>query len=121
MEKGVRKGAIAGVAAYIQEPRCRRRALLAYFGEKRGACDPAANEIPCDYCQSPQVGRSENSVSMCCVRAAYRCQGGNSVWLSGICAPAGTCHLHSFKPPLHPAPYSQPVSRCARQRACNPF
>lgn len=40
--------------SYAMHPGCRRKQLLAHFGEKRGACD-AAGELPCDYCRDPRV------------------------------------------------------------------
>jgi RecQ zinc-binding len=39
---------------YAMRPGCRRRQLLAHFGEKRGGCDPAV-ELPCDWCCDPKV------------------------------------------------------------------
>ncbi|GAB4818307.1 hypothetical protein N2152v2_005353 [Parachlorella kessleri] len=59
MEKGNRQGATAAVAGYIQEAKCRRRALLAYFNERRGPCDLAAGDICCDFCRDPQAVRSQ--------------------------------------------------------------
>jgi hypothetical protein len=52
LEKGQRAGATAAVIAYCTEAKCRRRALLAHFEEKRGACD-AVVEACCDYCLAP--------------------------------------------------------------------
>ncbi|KAL4426260.1 hypothetical protein ABPG77_009875 [Micractinium sp. CCAP 211/92] len=55
MERGPRQGAVGAVAAYIQEPRCRRRALLSHFGEKRaGGCQPGDGEQACDWCRDPK-------------------------------------------------------------------
>eukprot|EP00887_Chlorella_sp_A99_P007094 scaffold2.g7094.t1 len=59
MEKGVRRGATAAVAGYIQQARCRRAALLGHFGEKRSSgCSEGAGEARCDVCTDPQAVRS---------------------------------------------------------------
>lgn len=61
LEKGPRAGSAARVAAYACEPRCRRRALLAFFGEERsGGCGGGgdAGELRCDYCANPAVRMS---------------------------------------------------------------
>ena len=38
----------------MQEPECRRRALLTYFGEKHSQCDEKL-ELPCDFCQDQRA------------------------------------------------------------------
>ena len=43
---------MATVSELLSTPGCRRRRLLAFFGEARGACD-AAVELPCDFCTDP--------------------------------------------------------------------
>lgn len=47
-----------------QEPRCRRRALLSYFGERRqGGCAAAGGEALCDFCLDPgEVRRALRTV-----------------------------------------------------------
>eukprot|EP00887_Chlorella_sp_A99_P007120 scaffold2.g7120.t1 len=58
MEKGVRRGATAAVAGYIQQARCRRAALLGHCGEKRGSgCSEGAGEARCDVCTDLQAVR----------------------------------------------------------------
>lgn len=41
---------LARGCVYTQEPCCRRKAILTYFGEKSPKCQQQ-NELPCDYCQ----------------------------------------------------------------------
>jgi len=36
----------------LQEPQCRRRAVLAYFGEKHTKCQKQTEQL-CDFCQDP--------------------------------------------------------------------
>jgi hypothetical protein len=43
------------ICRFAMRPGCRRKQLLAHFGEKRGGCDPAV-ELPCDWCHDPKVG-----------------------------------------------------------------
>ena len=38
-------------AVHLQEPRCRRQAILSYFGEKAPRCQQPS-EQPCDFCQN---------------------------------------------------------------------
>ncbi|KFM28682.1 ATP-dependent DNA helicase Q-like 3 [Auxenochlorella protothecoides] len=58
LERGERRGAMAEVAAIVQGARCRRKALLAYFGERRGTCcTPAQGEESCDVCTDAQAVR----------------------------------------------------------------
>ena len=61
----------AAVAAYT-EPRCRRKAILAHFQERRGACD-RAREALCDFCQNPQVGWEHYAASLGCSSSVLRC------------------------------------------------
>jgi RecQ family ATP-dependent DNA helicase len=58
MERGERRGATAAVAAWAQNAACRRRALLAHFGERHGACDTAAGEQLCDFCADGRAVRA---------------------------------------------------------------
>ncbi|KAF8066301.1 SAE2 [Scenedesmus sp. PABB004] len=51
-----RSGAAAAVAGFACLPGCKRRRLLDFFGQKRGACD-AAQEQLCDYCAAPAATR----------------------------------------------------------------
>ena len=48
MEVGERRGSAAAVADLALTACCRRKALLAYFGEKRGRCE--SPEELCDFC-----------------------------------------------------------------------
>lgn len=51
-----------GIVMYIQEPCCRRKTILAYFGEKSPKCHQQS-ELPCDYCKdSKHVSRASASV-----------------------------------------------------------
>ncbi|MEW5301248.1 MAG: hypothetical protein WDW38_009457 [Sanguina aurantia] len=52
MERGSRSGSVAHVAALCMQPGCRRKKLLAYFGEKREACNRSTEEA-CDFCRDP--------------------------------------------------------------------
>lgn len=46
----------------VQEPCCRRKAILTYFGEKSSKCQQQT-ELPCDYCQNPKrVCKASSSV-----------------------------------------------------------
>ena len=46
---------------YPQEPCCRRKAILSYFGEKSPKCQQT--ELPCDYCyNSKQVCKASSSL-----------------------------------------------------------
>ena len=46
----------------VQEPCCRRKAILTYFGEKSFKCQQQT-ELPCDYCQNPRrVCKASTSV-----------------------------------------------------------
>jgi RecQ family ATP-dependent DNA helicase len=76
---GGRAGGAAGVASYLQGGGCRRAALLAHFGERRGACTPGAGEAACDACADPAgarraLARLEAALE---ARAAAREGGGN--------------------------------------------
>lgn len=53
MEVGGRRGSATAVANLALTPCCRRKALLAYFGEKRGRCKPP--EELCDFCRDPEA------------------------------------------------------------------
>ena len=53
MERNERTGSTATVADMALSACCRRKALLEHFGERRGRCN-AAEEEPCDFCQSPK-------------------------------------------------------------------
>ena len=53
MEVGERRGSAAAVADLALTACCRRKALLAYFGEKRGRCEPS--EELCDFCNDPKA------------------------------------------------------------------
>ncbi len=53
MEKGERTGSTAAVADMALSACCKRRALLAHFGERRGRCIATEEEL-CDFCQSPE-------------------------------------------------------------------
>lgn len=44
---------LARDGVYIQEPCCRRKAILTYFGDKSPKCQQQS-EMPCDYCQDPK-------------------------------------------------------------------
>ncbi|KAL4436561.1 hypothetical protein ABPG75_003700 [Micractinium tetrahymenae] len=83
MERGARQGAVGSVAAYIQEPRCRRRALLSYFGEKRtGGCQEGAGEQVCDFCRNPravlgQLAALERSLERSAAAEAAEAAGGD--------------------------------------------
>ena len=47
---------------YMQEPQCRRQAVLAYFGEKHSKCHKPT-EQPCDFCQdSRKVHKTEEQL-----------------------------------------------------------
>lgn len=47
----MRRGAVAAIADYALQPGCRRKKLLAHFGEVRGPCNTHV-EIPCDHCSN---------------------------------------------------------------------
>ena len=53
MEVGDRRGSAEAVADLALTACCRRKALLAYFGEKRGRCQPS--EELCDFCRDPKA------------------------------------------------------------------
>eukprot|EP00879_Flechtneria_rotunda_P009696 GHRR01010145.1.p1 GENE.GHRR01010145.1~~GHRR01010145.1.p1 ORF type:complete len:560 (+),score=215.08 GHRR01010145.1:2255-3934(+) len=59
LEKGSRAGSAAAVADYSCQPGCRRRKVLAYFGQNRGACNASKHELLCDYCSQPQATRQQ--------------------------------------------------------------
>ena len=65
-------GATRAVAEYLQQPRCRRKALLAHFNERRGLpCAADQGEELCDYCKSPgAVARQIESVEEKLIEAA---------------------------------------------------
>lgn len=73
MEVGDRRGSAGAVADMALTACCRRKALLAYFGERRGRCEPS--EELCDFCSDPKA--------VVCVRAHYP-----KVALSTVC---GVC------------------------------
>jgi RecQ zinc-binding len=54
LEKGQRRGAVASVANYALQAGCRRKKLLAHFGEVRAQCDPQV-ELLCDHCSNRSV------------------------------------------------------------------
>ncbi|KAL0028412.1 hypothetical protein WJX77_004638 [Trebouxia sp. C0004] len=43
---------VSAMASYALEPQCRRRAVLAYFGEKHIKCHKQTEQL-CDFCQDP--------------------------------------------------------------------
>ena len=53
MEVGDRRGSSEAVADLALTACCRRKALLAYFGERRGRCEPS--EEACDFCRDPKA------------------------------------------------------------------
>ncbi|CAL5227140.1 g10051 [Coccomyxa viridis] len=53
MEVGDRRGSAEAVGDLALTACCRRKALLAYFGEKRGRCEPP--EELCDFCRDPKA------------------------------------------------------------------
>ena len=53
MEVGDRRGSAEAVGDLVLTACCRRKALLAYFGEKRGRCEPP--EELCDFCRDPKA------------------------------------------------------------------
>lgn len=54
LERGERTGSTAAVAAMAMSACCRRKTLLKHFGECRGRCNAAQEEL-CDFCQSPKL------------------------------------------------------------------
>ena len=61
MEVGDRRGSAGAVADMALTACCRRKALLAYFGERRGRCE--SSEELCDFCSDPKA--------VVCIRAHY--------------------------------------------------
>ena len=53
MEVGDRRGSAGAVADMALTACCRRKALLAYFGERRGRCE--SPEELCDFCSNPKA------------------------------------------------------------------
>lgn len=51
----MRAGSTAALASIVNEVQCRRRQMLLYFGERRGACNAAQGEELCDVCRDPKV------------------------------------------------------------------
>ena len=61
MEVGDRRGSAGAVADMALTACCRRKALLAYFGERRGRCE--SSEELCDFCSDPKA--------VVCIRAHH--------------------------------------------------
>ena len=53
VEKGERQGSVAAVAELALSACCRRKGLLQHFGERRGQCHAAAEQL-CDFCRDPR-------------------------------------------------------------------
>ncbi|GAX77552.1 hypothetical protein CEUSTIGMA_g4996.t1 [Chlamydomonas eustigma] len=54
LEKGTRRGASLQVGNFLLAPGCRRKKLLAFFGEKRCPCMLPAEQV-CDFCLNPNL------------------------------------------------------------------
>ena len=54
MVVGDRRGSVEAVADMALTACCRRKALLAYFGERRGRCQAPDEEL-CDFCRDPKA------------------------------------------------------------------
>ena len=54
MVVGDRRGCVEAVADMAMTACCRRKALLAYFGEHRGRCQAPEEEL-CDFCRNPKA------------------------------------------------------------------
>ena len=71
-QKMEKSGATRAVAEYLQQPGCRRKALLAHFNERRGLpCAADQGEELCDFCRSPgAVARQIETVEKKLIEAA---------------------------------------------------
>ncbi|KAG2494946.1 hypothetical protein HYH03_006881 [Edaphochlamys debaryana] len=54
MERGSRAGAVAEVVGFARGGGCKRKHVLKFFGEAKGACD-ASREQLCDFCADPKA------------------------------------------------------------------
>lgn len=73
----------------LQEPRCRRRALLSYFGERReGGCSEQAGEQLCDVCRCPKAVLAALAAVEGKAEAAAEA---NAAAAAAAAAAAGTC------------------------------
>lgn len=54
MVVGDRRGCVEAVADMALTACCRRKALLAYFGERSGRCQAPEEEL-CDFCRNPKA------------------------------------------------------------------
>ncbi len=54
MMVGDRRGSVEAMADMALTACCRRKALLAYFGERRGRCQAQEEEL-CDFCRDPKA------------------------------------------------------------------
>ena len=54
-ERGDRAGSVYDIAGYCMNLLCRRKRLLAYFGEERGPCSEEEGEELCDVCECEDV------------------------------------------------------------------
>ena len=60
--KGADKAKLGSMVAYALEPRCRRAALLSYFGEKGGGCK-AGQDALCDVCADARAVRKAQAAA----------------------------------------------------------
>lgn len=106
-------------------PGCRRKLLLAHFGERRGACNAAA-EQPCDFCRDPRVRRPANCMwgdsRSACLQALHICA--RHVWVAALSAIIRHCsrRLNNFLPDSFTprACWRKPGHRCALPEPCPP-
>ena len=54
-ERSDRAGAVYDIAGYCMDLHCRRKRLLAYFGEEHGPCSEEEGEELCDVCEYEDV------------------------------------------------------------------
>jgi ATP-dependent DNA helicase RecQ len=62
LAKGGEKPRLGAMVEYCTTARCRRRALLAYFGEARGSCgasDAGSLDVLCDVCADAAAVRQD--------------------------------------------------------------
>ena len=69
MEVGYRRGSAEAVADLGLTACCRRKALLAYFGEKRDRCQ--APEELCDFCRDPKAVVGSSHTVLCAYMGQY--------------------------------------------------